>query len=1125
MMLKMLKSLCLMLFLSQVFALHVEAGYEPVVQFGHSDNIQAVAIHPSGKFIVSGAWDGTVKVWDFKSGRLLRVLSDHASNFVSDVVIDPDGKYIVASIGNEIKVWDFESSILLRAMKTGRYNYNVTSMAISPEGRYIVSSWNDRKIRLWELESGALLKTLEGHSEGITSVAVDPTGRFIASGDKDRTVRVWDIKSGNLLRTLNGHAHQVFAVAIDPTGQYVVSSSGTVIVWDLESGKLLRQLEVHDTPNNEISTVAIDPTGRFIITGRVDKTIRVWHLQSGTLLKTIKVPSSTVNQIVHDIAVDPTGRYFVSGGWDFTVKIWDLSSGELLRNIRGNKGLPHAVAVDPGGRFIVWGTERGTIKVWDLKTLKMLRTLKGHTHVVGHLAIDSTGQFLASSSWDNTVKVWRLRTGELLNTLKGHSNVLSVTIDPSGRFVISGSRDNTIKVWGLESGKLLRTLKGHSAPVYSVVVDPTGRFIVSGSGDLVSGDGTIKIWDLETGNVMKTLKTNVVFAMDIDPSGRFIASGGSGKYKKGKNNKIRMWDIETGELVNSVEAHSGIIRGIKVDKTGQFIVSGSDDKTVKVWDFRSGRLIKTLKGHSQMVHSAALDPTGRFIVSGSRDGTTKIWNVKTGKHVTLLNAEDDWLIFTEEGYFDSSLNGSDLIAMVEGLDAFGVDQFAIKYNRPDIILKYIGLGSDSIVNLFYGLYQKRLKDAGFTEEQLSDEMHVPDSNIIDVNQDGKHALLKFKVSDDKYNLKKYNIYVNDIPLYGAYGKNISGRSAVLSERVDLGSGNNKIEVSCINEKGVESYRALTYANYNKHTKGDLYYIGFGISRYKDGSLNLQYADKDALDLANLFSNMNGYFDKVHIQTYVNEEVTTENIKSSKAFLKSAAVDDTVVVFIAGHGLHDSDEDATYYYLMHDTDIDNLADTAAPYEQIEDILQVIAPRKKLLLMDTCESGEVEADMQEEYFEVANSRGFRPRTTRAIRARFSRIGKPLVLSRDRFIHNDLMRRSGSIVFSSSRGGEFSYESEELENGFFTEEIIKSLTSKRADKDGDGVLSTDELRQHVILSVSSQTRNMQHPTVDRDNIYQKFSFPLITARGTAGTQEEPLFHKIRKRLQKSMEKLLDF
>ena len=184
------------------------------------------------------------------------------------------------------------------------------------------------------------------------------------------------------------------------------------------------------------------------------------------------------------------------------------------------------------------------------------------------------------------------------------------------------------------------------------------------------------------------------------------------------------------------------------------------------------------------------------------------------------------------------------------------------------------------------------------------------------------------------------------------------------------------------------------------------------------------------------------------------------------------------------------------------------------------------------MDTCESGEVDDDNEAKYYTMANHRGIKARTTRAIKLVLKKkkkkqtcnenqrgimlkakqkgsstggessktpqcllLGKKksrsYLLEKDLYIYNDLIRRSGAIVFSSSKGGEFSYESDKVQNGYFTDELLKAFTSKVADHNKDGIVSTDELRKYVSAEVPKHTQNLQHPTVDRDNIYQKFDF----------------------------------
>jgi hypothetical protein len=157
------------------------------------------------------------------------------------------------------------------------------------------------------------------------------------------------------------------------------------------------------------------------------------------------------------------------------------------------------------------------------------------------------------------------------------------------------------------------------------------------------------------------------------------------------------------------------------------------------------------------------------------------------------------------------------------------------------------------------------------------------------------------------------------------------------------------------------------------------------------------------------------------------------------------------------------------------------------------------------MDACESGEIDDEDQGQMIAAATgagiaSRGFKSTNANVIPSALpagrqgvegSKGKRSYLYQKDRYIYNDLVRRSGAIVFSSSKGGELSYERSDIENGLFTEYIIKALTTTEADKDGNGTVSTDELRKYVSAQVAKASGDLQHPTVDRDNIYQKFGF----------------------------------
>jgi hypothetical protein len=495
-------------------------------------------------------------------------------------------------------------------------------------------------------------------------------------------------------------------------------------------------------------------------------------------------------------------------------------------------------------------------------------------------------------------------------------------------------------------------------------------------------------------------------------------------------------------------------------------------------------------------------------------------------------------------------------------------------------MERLGSKDQEAIASYRAQHEKRLRKLqklyNLDATQLSGEYHVPVVKIRytgERNQQDKTVTITADLSDDKYNLTAYNVYVNDVPLYRGFGLPISGSFRTITEKIELTEGDNKIEVSCLNDKGAESYRALTFANYKdtnqdaRHLKPRLFYIGFGVSQYTlpkkikasdftrnilrsalltkkersemqalyaqkdkiyimkenlsqkqqkrlrellnkaDATLDLKYADRDAKDLAETFRLMEGKeYSKVIATTFTNKQVTADSIKKAKDILKDAAVDDTVILFISGHGVHDTDKETTYYYLTYNADLDNLSATAAPFDLVEDLMLDIKPRKKLFFMDTCESGEVDdAKINSIVSAAKNSKGIRARSIRK-RAIIKKAGgaapkRAYLLERERYIYNDLFRRSGAIVFSSCQGNEVSYEDDALGNGFFTTAIKRALKEGKADANNDKVISTDELRNYVAKEVPEICRRLrfdqeayQHPTVDRDNLYMKLRFPAV-------------------------------
>jgi mRNA-degrading endonuclease YafQ of YafQ-DinJ toxin-antitoxin module len=159
---------------------------------GHAGNVNACAVTPDGRRVVSASADETLKVWDLESGRALATLEGHAGG-VRACAVTPDGRCVVsASWDKTLKVWDLESGCALATLEG--HPGGVRACAVTPDGRRVISASNDGTLKVWDLESGCALATLEGHVSGVRACAVTPDGRRVASAPYDQTLKVWDFK-------------------------------------------------------------------------------------------------------------------------------------------------------------------------------------------------------------------------------------------------------------------------------------------------------------------------------------------------------------------------------------------------------------------------------------------------------------------------------------------------------------------------------------------------------------------------------------------------------------------------------------------------------------------------------------------------------------------------------------------------------------------------------------------------------------------------------------------------------------------------------------------------------------------------------------------------------------------
>ncbi|WP_392533160.1 protein kinase [Nostoc sp. C117] len=291
----------------------------------------------------------------------------------------------------------------------------------------------------------SLANTLQGHENSVLSVAISPDGKTIASSGDDRKIKLWNLATGKLISSLNTYAQQVNTVVISPDGKILVSGGddNNIKIWNLATGKQIRTLVGH---SDSIHALAISLDSQTLVSGSDDNTIKIWDLATGEQIRTLTGHTFWVRSV----AMNEDGAILASGSFDKTIKIWNLVKGYSIRTLEGNSQTVTTVAISPDGKTLASGSRDRTIKLWNLATGREIRTLTGHSNTVTTVAFSADGKILASGSRDRTIKLWNPATGEEIVTLAGHTNtVTSVTFSPDNKTLVSASEDNTIKIWRL----------------------------------------------------------------------------------------------------------------------------------------------------------------------------------------------------------------------------------------------------------------------------------------------------------------------------------------------------------------------------------------------------------------------------------------------------------------------------------------------------------------------------------------------------------------------------------------------------------------------------------------------------------------------------------------------------
>ena len=667
----------------------IEHGALARTLYGHGVFARCVAVAPDGHRAVSGARarpnedPQELRVWDLDQGRPIAMFEGHDHDF-GEIAVLPDGRRAVSSsYDGTVRVWDLDDGHAIHVLRG--HAWYVQALSVSADGRVAASGADDGTIRIWDLERGQAIRVLEtdhplraaspdeippGGLIGITQVtgvALSPDGRLLVSTSPQEGMCFWDVDQGTQLARLPVYASHP---RITSDGHRLVLLLGAVQVWDLETRRKLGQTNpIAPLP----SALALSDDGRFAVVGEGSE-LSVWRLEQIVGGRPEPARGASATAIVEDeevpIAVVATSQ---------TLEGWDLGTGDRLWQNPGSGALD--LAPVPGRGAVVAGRWDGAVELVNARSgASVIFGDRPHgERPAGKLEAERRGDVLdlgdglileaqasaAAPEDEHAARRIRAVSDSLFvmddpppddepvsREEDAPAPVRAVAVAPDGHLAAAAS-DDAIDIWDLQAGQLRHRIINRNHDAKALAVTPDGSLLVSlADRGAYAGDRNLRRWDLASGREINPSPTwlrrlrrlrgpDLRSSMSSPNQIRPLAITADGnRAVSALAEGLHVWDLR-GDGAPRILSDSMQEEAIAA-LPGQRVLApeGYNAARLLVWDLDAGRAVGELLGHVGGVSTLAVSADGRRALSAGRDFVIYLWDLTALTPIATFTIED-----------------------------------------------------------------------------------------------------------------------------------------------------------------------------------------------------------------------------------------------------------------------------------------------------------------------------------------------------------------------------------------------------------------------------------------------------------------------------------------------------